>query len=605
MNTQVMQEQKSLITFKEETLNDDFSVIYEVLPAYDSDEFTDVRKKEVADAIAALDEKSDELNDKISKLNVDIDKLTNHADGLDYAVAVGCGVLCGLIDSFVVGEFNFDEALKKSKENVSNFVEQKAEKLRSKETIEKAVENAKKKAEERGEKLSSKDIKALKEKVSQGLENTFDKIKASDAENGTSRALQRAIKKLEEAYKIPSDNLFSGAGIGVDATTHHLDDLAHHPTVLGLVAAVAGTLFRTGIFTNKDGKWAIKFAEVDKKEMLEMWIPIIISGILTWLLFIVKSKYRDEIDEKLPKPIQKLIVALAQVPAAITVLTIANNWLGHLASDMAGSSTSAGKGRDGMGIPGLFVSMLKEISSVPPLNLTPLPGVVNEIFSNERFDMRHELALLSELGRQAIPVILGDIAVRTFYFVRRLVSELKEHKELKLVNWRNVIPFNNRTIARMLTIESGTFMAVDLADAAIRSAIEAGPPITPAFWSKFILKVNFVGVGRFVIAVGTDVGMGIKRQQLIKERIQYKAENNMLQVAKVYYLQENMWIEAVDTEKAINDMCSIAEKSMVYFAESWGDISESLNNIQNIDIDKVEKNNPGLIDDLKDILEWG
>ena len=146
-----------------------------------------------------------------------------------------------------------------------------------------------------------------------------------------------------------------------------MDDLAHHPTILGLVAAVAGTLFRTGIFTNKDGKWAVKFANADKKEMLQMWIPIIISGILTWLLFVVKSKYKDEIDEKLPKPIQKLIVALAQVPMAITVLTIANNWLGHLASDMAGSSTSAGKGRDGMGIPGLFVSMLKEISSIPPL----------------------------------------------------------------------------------------------------------------------------------------------------------------------------------------------------------------------------------------------
>ena len=218
--------------------------------------------------------------------------------------------------------------------------------------------------------------------------------------------------------------------------------------------------------------------------------------------------------------------------------------------------------------------------------------------------MRHELALLSELGRQAIPVILGDIAVRTFYFVRRLVGELKEHKELKAVNWRNVIPFNNRTIARMLTIESGTFMAVDLADAAIRSAIEAGPPITPAFWSKFILKVNFVGVGRFVLAVGVDVGMGIKRQQLIKERMQYKSEDNMLQVTKLYYLQENMWIEAIDTDKAIDEMCSTAEKSIIYYANAWNDISNSLDKIQNIDTNQVEKNNPGLIDDLKNILEW-
>jgi len=605
LETLTLQKDKTLLSFKEEVVDDDFVIEYEVLPAHDPSSYSNDKRKEILSSISDIDKMSVELEEKIAKLNVDIDRLTNHADGLDYAVAVGCGVLCGLIDSFVIGEFNYDESLTKSKENAKMYVEQKAEKLRSKETIEKAVENAKKKAKERGEKLSSEEIKQLKEKVSQSIGNTFDKIKTADAENGTSKALQRAIKKLEEVYKIPSDNLFSGAKIGVDATTHHLDDLAHHPTILGLVAAVAGTLFRVGIFTNKDGKWAIKFAEIDKKEMIKMWIPIIVSGILTWLLFVVKSKYKDEIDKKLPKPIQKIIVALAQVPAAITILSIAKNWFGHLASDMAGSSTSAGKGRDGMGIPGLFVSMLKEISSVPPLNLTPLPSVVNEIYSNNRFDMRHEMALLSELGRQAIPVILGDITVRTFYFVRRLISELKEHKDFKLVNWRNVIPFNNRTIVRMMTIETGTFTAIDLADAAIRTTIKNGSPVNPLFWKDLVLRINFVGVGRFVIAVGTDVGMGIKRQQLIKERIQYKAENNMLQVTKLYYLQENMWIEALDTEKAINDMYSAAEKSIIYFTESWSDISESLENIQNIDIDQVKRNNFGLIDDLKNILEWG
>lgn len=587
--------QKNVISLKEET-DDGFIVKYEVLSPYNTENYSDEKRKEIMSSISDIDKMTAELEDEITEYNVDIERFTNKADGIDYTVAVACGVLCGLLDSFVVGEFDYEKSLEKSKESVNNFVEQKAEKLRSKE--------ARKKAAERGEKLSSEETRQLKEKVSQGLDNT-NRVKNSDAENGTSKALQRAIKKLEETYKIPSDNLFTGADIGVDATTHHLDDLAHHPTVLGLVAAVAGTLFRIGIFSNKAGKWAIKFANVDKKEMLQMWIPVIVSGILTWLLFVVKSKYKDEIDSRLPKPIQKLIVALAQVPAAITVLTIANNWLGHLASDMAGSSTSSRMGRDGMGIPGLFVSMFKEISSIPPLNLTPLPSVVNEIFSNQRFDMRHELALLSELGRQAIPVILGDITVRTFYFIRRLVIELKEHKDLKSVNWRNVVPFNNRTIARMLTVESGTFTAVDLMDAAIRSAVEVGPSVSPVFWSKFVLKVNFVGIGRFAIAVGTDVGMGIKRQKLIKERMECKAEHNMLQTAKLFYMQEGMWIEAVDTEKAINDMYATAEKSMVYFAESWNSIAESLENIQNIDISQVEKNNPGLVDELKDILEWG
>lgn len=79
----------------------------------------------------------------------------------------------------------------------------------------------------------------------------------------------------------------------------------------------------------------------------------------------------------------------------------------------------------------------------------------------------------------------------------------------------------------------------------------------------------------------------------------------MLHVSKIYYLQEDMWIEATDTEKAVDDMCQTAEKSMIYFVESWNDISDNLEKIQNVNIDQVNEKNPGLVDDLKDILEWG
>lgn len=52
-------------------------------------------------------------------------------------------------------------------------------------------------------------------------------------------------------------------------------------------------------------------------------------------------------------------------------------------------------------------------------------------------------------------------------------------------------------------------------------------------------------------------------------------------------------------------MCQTAEKSMIYFVESWNDISDNLEKIQNVNIDQVNEKNPGLVDDLKDILEWG
>ena len=130
---------------------------------------------------------------------------------------------------------------------------------------------------------------------------------------------------------------------------------------------------------------------------------------------------------------------------------------------------------------------------------------------------------MPQLGKQAIPIIINECVVRGFYFVRRLSLELKSNniknlKEFNQINWKNVLPFNNRTIIRMLTISLGSFVTIDLADAAIESAIKSGGFVA-GFAKNMIVKVNFVGIGRFSIAVFSDVKMGIQRQHKINEVI--------------------------------------------------------------------------------------
>ena len=531
-----------------EECNDDFKIEYEILPAFDK-KYLDPRRVKIAENISDIDAQLAELNSKIEKLNIEIERLTNHADGFDYTVAVGSGVLCGLIDSLFVGEFNFNRGKIKSYIQVNHFI------------------------------------------------TKFAKLNGYKGER-----LNEAIAFLENKFPVAQDSIYQGADIGVGAKNHHLADFAHHPTLLGLVASVLVQFFRLGILVNRNGEWNFKFISTEPKELLKIWLPIIISGIIMWMVYIAESKYKDDIDEKIPKPIQKLIKALAAAPLILSILKVATNWAGHLVSDIGGSKNTAG---GGMGIPGLFISLLHEISSLPILNKTELPRIVNDLYTKEKWDMRSELAVLNELGRQAIPVLLGEILVRTFYFVRRLIQECKEHDgKVEDINWKNVIPFKNRTIARMMTIESGTFTAIDLADASIRSAIKNGPPTNPLFWKDFILRVNFVGVGRFVIAIGTDIGMGIKRQRLIKERMQYRSESGMLQIAKIFYLQEDMWIEAQDTERAINEMTSAAEKSIIFFVNTWEENLESFERIGEY-APEAERRNPGLINDIKDILKWG
>jgi len=315
-----------------------------------------------------------------------------------------------------------------------------------------------------------------------------------------------------------------------------------------------------------------------------------------WLIHLAKSKNSDNYS-KLPKPIKKLVLALAASPAVIEVVLIAYNWFGHLASDMAGSKNTAG---EGMGVPGLFLSLLKEIASIPPLNMTSLSGIVSDIYSKDKFDMRAEVAVVEYLGKQAIPIILNEIIVRTFYFVRRLIIEKQKCEKWADVNWKNVIPVNNRTINRMLTIASGTFMAVDMADAAIRSGMKSGGE--PAvFASNFILHINFVGIGRFAIAVWTDTKMEFKKQKKDRERQLLYQQQIELYNAKMMYKNADMWISAKDASIAVQETTAIVKQSISYFTTSWDSISEDLNSISNNE-ENIEKNNPDLIDEIKDIL---
>ena len=59
-----------------------------------------------------------------------------------------------------------------------------------------------------------------------------------------------------------------------------------------------------------------------------------------------------------------------------------------------------------------------------------------------KLDLRGELGMGIELGRQAIPVVANECIVRTFYFIRRLALDLRSNKysslaDLDSLDWKN------------------------------------------------------------------------------------------------------------------------------------------------------------------------
>lgn len=529
------------------TSDEELEVEYEIISNVEPNTFS-FPQSDINKLLADLDDRLTRNQSVLDDLNSNIDRLTNHADGFDYAISACSGVLCGFIDSFFVGEFNFDELKADSNKHVNKFVEKYA-------------------------KLSGWD--------------------------GNGR-LTSAVAFLEKKYPVDQDDFWKA--MGSSTRLHHLEDLAHHPTPCGLFFAIVVSFFRCAVFVDKEGHWHMGILETDKKELAKLWIPILVSGIFRWIVYVAESKYLEKEGKELPKPIRKLLKTVAYTPGVLDVLKVATNWFGHLVSDMAGSKQTAG---GGMGIPGLFLSLLKEISSLKYIKDTSLPQKVSDWYSKDKIDMRAELAIVEYAGRQSIPVILNECIVRTFFFVRHLIDEKKNAGEWKNVNWNNVIPWGNRTINRMLTIATGTFTTVDVADAAIRSVVKNGGNVyNPKLYADFVLRINFVGLGRFAIAVGTDIHMGAKRKKLRKERMFRQSEQLLLGTTKVFYKQADMWISAKETSEAIDKMEETAIESVEYMKDSLIEISSCLSNMTTYR-PIIEENNPGLLNQISDTLKYG
>lgn len=529
---------------------EDLDVEFEIMPLVDINNIDDDRQRRILEGMASVDEQLSEVQDKLTKLNADIDRLTNHADGIDYATAVTCGMVTGMIDATIVGEWNFAEAKKDTYKEVNN----------------KVIDFAKKQP----------DYTSYCNFAIEGKGNP--RIKPKDHDR-----LDTAIEFLEWKFHLPGDGAYCSGSFNIDGNTHRIDDLCHHPTLMGLVCCLIVQFTGHTLYVNKLGE--------------DINIPIAVN------------EYGNFVGKN---PVTKLFAGV--INWFITCAKTIANRKGHLMSDIATSAS----------LPSSFLSIITELASIPFLRdedfLIKLRdafmdgigtgkgqidlGAFNKLFegAQSKLDITTEGAVMHELKRQAMPVVINEVLVRASYFIRRFIKELKEKNDVKSIEWKNVIPFNNRTIARMMTIATGTFTAIDMADAAVHVAAKSVD--MSAVFSNMLLRVNFVGVGRFAVAIITDAGMGVSRAVKRNARIKLQEEQILLLDAKVYYKQAGMWIAAENAGETLNEAYDMMEKTTETFVKSVEDIKESLNNIGKM-APAIEKKNSGLVDDITDILNWG
>ena len=277
---------------------------------------------------------------------------------------------------------------------------------------------------------------------------TIDFAKLCNPEKKNFDSLDSALRFLENKFKVPYDQTGLGdAGktiFDLTAKNHHFKSLAHNPSLLGLFFSILDQFSNTSHFVT-DGQ-LVSLQQADEKwELRGGNIP------------------------------SKLFCGFA-------------NWIGHLISDVSGSSSSAAKGNRGTGLPSPLWTWTNDIIAIKAklgLSVTETDKTMNELALNifeKGYDIRFQTA-------QAIPVFLNELLVRLIYAIRRLFryfSEIPKTERSFALMWKKCEPFSNATVKRMLTVAHGTFCLVDVGDAVGRLLIAGGGTFNAVEFKKLL-----------------------------------------------------------------------------------------------------------------------
>lgn len=266
----------------------------------------------------------------------------------------------------------------------------------------------------------------------------FAKACGWSPKEGKEKSVASAIGFLEKKFPVNYDHRNTtdvGGLFDMGTKNHHMKSLAHSPDIIGLFFSILNQFTSTASF---------------------------LSG---GQLITIKT---DTYELQGHNFVSKLFCGVT-------------NWFGHIMSDVAGSSGSAGRG-SGIVIPFFELFQMCEFGSFQVgKDRNTLATVATKVFQ-EGYDARFGLTM-------AIPVVLCDLsikliwAIKHYFYHKRPLAECiptKKHDDLRI----------------MLILGDGTLCLMDGADAAIRSG---------GNWVNFFLRLNIVAWYRLVSLVFREV----------------------------------------------------------------------------------------------------
>lgn len=259
--------------------------------------------------------------------------------------------------------------------------------------------------------------------------------------SGKEDSVASAIGFLERNFSVNYDQRYSadvGNGFFMSTKNHHFKSLSHAPDPVGLFFSILDQFMHTASF-------------VDHGQLIRI----------------------DTSDQESPL---KGGNVLAKIFCGFC------NWLGHIASDVAGSSGGRGNGLRGTGVPVPFMELFQfcDFGSLQvDKDRQTLAVVMTRVFQ-EGYDARFA-------GAMAVPVLLEELLIRAFWVFRR-------HYQ-KGYAWKECLPSTKHADLRlMLLVGNSVLCFFDLADATVRSGFGTNMVV-------FFLHLNIVAWARLILLV--------------------------------------------------------------------------------------------------------
>lgn len=246
--------------------------------------------------------------------------------------------------------------------------------------------------------------------------------------NRESDSTKSAMGYLEKKFLVNYDQRHGGdveKAFKMSTKNHHLKSLSHSPSPVGLFFSILNQFTSTSSFIS-DGR----YISVQTKDF-ELQGSNLVAKIYCGFI----------------------------------------NWIGHIFSDLAGSSGAAGRGS---GVPIPFYELLQFANwGSFGEDRQSFATIAVKVFE-EGYDLRHGATM-------AIPVLITELFVRIMWTVKQRFDSKKA--------WEESLPFGkNDELRRMLLVSHGCLCLIDATDAGIRS----GGNIM-----DFLLRFNMIAWVRF------------------------------------------------------------------------------------------------------------